>query len=53
MEKIILILTITLFSWLGWKLGDSYGLMTAYWLSFIGSLAGVIVGVFINRRYLN
>jgi hypothetical protein len=52
MAKIILILTISLFSWLGWQLGDTYGLMTAYWLSFIGSLAGVFVGVLINRKYL-
>jgi hypothetical protein len=53
MRKISLIMTITLFSWLGWNLGESYGLMTAYWMSFGGSLVGVFVGCFINRRYLD
>jgi hypothetical protein len=53
MKKISLIMTITLLSWFGWKLGESFGLMTAYWLSFVGSLAGVFVGCFINRKYLD
>lgn len=39
MKKISLILAITLCSWLGWWLGESFGIMTAYWLSFTGSLA--------------
>ena len=53
MKKIILILTISLCGWLGWKVGASLGIMTAYWLSFAGSIAGVFVGCFINRRYLD
>jgi hypothetical protein len=53
MKKISLIFTVTLCGWLGWKLGDSYGIMTAYLMSFAGSLAGVFVGCFINQRYLN
>jgi uncharacterized membrane protein SpoIIM required for sporulation len=52
MKKITLILAITIFSSLGWKLGDSFGIMTAYWLSFLGSLVGVVVGCFINRKFL-
>ena len=53
MKKLSLMMTITILSWLGWKLGEPFGLMTAYWLSFAGSLAGVFVGCFINRRYLD
>ena len=45
MKKIILLTSITIFSWLGWMLGDRFGLMTAYLLSFAGSLVGVYVGV--------
>lgn len=53
MKKLILFLAITLFGWVGWKLGDSFGIMTAYMMSFAGSIAGVFVGVFINRQYLD
>ena len=53
MKKICLILAITFCSWLGWRLGESYGIMTAYWLSFAGSLIGVLLGCFFNRRYLD
>ncbi len=53
MKKIILLFTITLCGWLGWRLGDSFGIMTAYLLSFAGSLAGVVLGVTINQRYLD
>ena len=52
MKKIVLLASITLFSWLGWELGDRFGVMTAYLLSFVGSLLGVYVGVKIKRNYL-
>lgn len=53
MRKIVLLLSITLFSWLGWRLGDGFGVMTAYLLGFAGSLVGVYLGVQINRDYLD
>ena len=53
MKKITLLLAITICSSLGWKLGDSFGIMTAYWMSFSGSLIGVVLGCFINRKYLD
>jgi hypothetical protein len=53
MKKIVLLLSITLLSWLGWKLGDRFGLMTAYFTSFAGSLVGVFVGCRINRDFLS
>jgi len=52
MKKLVLFLSISICSWLGWKLGSSFGIMTAYWISFVGSLLGVFLGVFINRRFL-
>ena len=50
MKKIILLTSITVFSWLGWAMGDHFGLMTAYLLSFVGSLVGVYFGVKLNSR---
>ena len=52
MRKISLFTSVTIFSWLGWLLGQDIGMMTAYMLSFVGSLAGVVVGVWFNRNYL-
>ncbi len=52
MKKIFLFITTSLGSWLGWKLGASYGIMTAYWLSVVGSVVGVVAGVKFNSRFL-
>ena len=52
MKKIVLLASITIFSWVGWLLGDRFGIMTAYLLSFAGSLIGVYLGVKVNRNYL-
>lgn len=46
-------LAISIWSWLGWTLGESFGMMTAYWLSVVGSLIGVVIGCWVNRRYLD
>jgi hypothetical protein len=53
MKKIVLFLSITLLSGIGWELGDHFGLMTAYFTSVVGSLVGVYVGCRINRDYLS
>ena len=52
MKKIILLLSITIFSSIGWWVGEHVGFMTAYMISFVGSLFGVYVGVRLNRVYL-
>lgn len=49
MKKLVLFLCITAFGWIGWKLADGFGLMTAYFASVAGSLLGVYVGCRINR----
>jgi len=53
MRKICLFVFITLGGSLGWWLGDSFGVMTAYCISVLGSVAGVLVGCAFNRRYLD
>jgi len=53
MKKIILLLCITIFGWIGWWLGAHVGVMTAYLASVVGSLCGVYVGVRINQDYLD
>jgi len=53
MKKLILLISITIFGWIGWLLGAYVGIMTAYVVSVIGSLFGVYVGVRINQNYLS
>ena len=53
MKKICLLVFVTLGGSLGWWLGESFGLMTAYWVSVAGSAAGVLLGCAVNRRYLD
>ena len=52
MKKLVIFLCISIFGWIGWRLGDHFGLMTAYVISLVGSLAGVYLGCRINRDYL-
>jgi len=52
MKKLIIFISVTLFSWIGWWLGARFGQMTGYFLSFIGSLVGVYAGVLFNRQYI-
>lgn len=53
MKKLSILLGVTLFSWIGWWLGEPFGMMTAYILSFLGSLVGVYIACRINRDYLS
>jgi hypothetical protein len=53
MKKLCLFIFITLGGYLGWWLGESFGLMTAYFFSVVGSMAGVVVGCAVNRRHLS
>lgn len=52
LKKLILFIAISLGSWLGWEMGVSYGIMTAYWMSLVGSLVGVVAGVLFNGRFM-
>lgn len=53
MKKICLLTCITLFSWIGWSLGDRFGFTAAYLASFAGSLVGVYAGCRINRDFMS
>lgn len=53
MKKVCLLISITIFSSIGWALGEHFGFMTAYWTSFVGSVVGVFVGCRINRDYIS
>jgi hypothetical protein len=63
MKTLIIILCISFFSWIGWWLGGSFGLMIGYLTSFAGSggsfglmigyltsFAGSFIGVYVGVR---
>jgi hypothetical protein len=52
MKKLCIIIGIIVFGWIGWWIGAKIGVMTAYVLSALGSMAGVYVGWRIYRDYL-
>jgi hypothetical protein len=53
MNKVCIFIGMTVFGWIGWWIGDTFGLMTAFVVSSIGSMVGVYVGWRINRDYLS
>ena len=52
MVKILLLLEATLGGALGWWLGGRIGIMTAYFLSVIGTGLGMYVARWFSREYL-
>jgi hypothetical protein len=52
MVKILLLLGAILGGALGWWLGDQIGIMTAYFLSVIGTGLGMYVARWFSRQYL-
>ena len=53
MNKLLIFIGMTVFSWLGWWLGEQFNFLTAFILSGIGSIVGVYVGWRINRDYFD
>jgi uncharacterized membrane protein SpoIIM required for sporulation len=51
MNKLCIFIGMTVFGWLGWWLGEWVGLVTAFFLSGLGSMVGVYVGWRVNRDY--
>jgi membrane protein YqaA with SNARE-associated domain len=43
----------TVGGWIGWWLAERFGIMTAFIVSTLGSLVGVIVGWRIGREYFD
>jgi hypothetical protein len=53
MNRVVIFIGMTLGGWVGWWLGQRFGVMTAFILSTLGSLGGVIVGWRIARDYFS
>ena len=51
MNKLCIFIGMTVFGWLGWWLGEWVGLVTAFFLSGLGSMVGVYIGWRVNRDY--
>jgi uncharacterized protein YcfJ len=52
MKKIIIVLSVSIGGWIGWRLGEYAGVMTAYFLSVVGGAAGLYIGRKIMRNYM-
>lgn len=51
MNKFLMFVGATVLGWVGWALGDPFGLMAAFLISSLGSLIGIYAGWRINRDY--
>ena len=51
MKRLCIIMSMTLAGSVGWWIGAKVGLMTAFILSGIGSMAGIYLGWRINRIF--
>jgi hypothetical protein len=52
MQKILILIGMTIVGWVGWWLGAKIGLTAAFLLSCVGSIAGVYLGWRVHRDYL-
>ncbi len=52
MRKIVMMASVTIFGGLGWWLGEDIGMMTAFMISTVGSLVGVVAGWWFNKTWL-
>ena len=52
MEKLIILITTTILSGIGWWAGEFFGMFTAFMLSIVGTAAGVYVGRRFAQEYL-
>jgi predicted MFS family arabinose efflux permease len=51
MKKLLILIGMTLGGWVGWWLGDRFGVMTAFIVSTLGSLIGVVLAWKVGRRF--
>ncbi len=43
-KPLVLMIAVMLGAWLGWLLGRSWGIMTAYFIAVAGASAGLYIG---------
>jgi predicted MFS family arabinose efflux permease len=53
MSKTLIFIGMAVGGWLGWWLGERFGIMTAFILSTAGSIGGVVLAWWIGRRFLS
>jgi hypothetical protein len=51
-KKILALVCATAGSAIGWWIGDKVGLMTAFFLSLVGTAVGIYVSNLLARRYI-
>jgi hypothetical protein len=51
MDRLFMLLGATIIGWVGWWLGSFVGIMTAFFLSVIGTGVGIYAGRKIARHY--
>jgi hypothetical protein len=52
MDKMLYFCLSILGGWIGWALGNPLGIMTAFFLSMVGTALGVYIARRISRTYL-
>jgi hypothetical protein len=52
MKKLLILIIISIGSWIGWWLGSYAGVMTAYLLGVVGAAAGLYFGRKIMSNYM-
>ena len=52
MKKLLILVSISIGGWIGWWIGEYFGIMTAYILSVFGSAAGLYFGRKLMTNYL-
>lgn len=52
MEKVLIILGLTVGGWVGWAVGALFGILAAFTLSVIGTGLGLYLGRRVARDYL-
>ncbi len=52
MKKLIILLSISIYGWIGWWTGSHFGLWIGYWSCVVGSIVGGVKAVRFNQNNL-
>jgi predicted MFS family arabinose efflux permease len=53
MTRILIFIGMTVGGWIGWLVAERFGIMTAFFVSSLGSVAGVFAGWWLGRRWFS